>query len=209
MPNPLTEGTAMSQPRILPVLAILAAAALMPAASLHAATVTFADPSSLVQNTTFNVLPNTDFSVDIIGTDFTQLNGGSFSLSYNESVVAITSVVIDPYWDFSPSSGSDSGVNTWGIIGFDIFNSGPASGNFRIATVNLSTKSPPLGALPSVGASSVMNIINSDFVADQTIFPTISNATINVVPLPATAWLLVTGMVALFGRAGRRYLAHR
>lgn len=209
MPNPLTEGTAMSQPRILPILAMLATTMLTPSASIEAATITFADPSSLVQKTTFSVLPDTNFSIDVIGTAFTQLNGGSFSLAYNESVVAITSVVIDPYWDFAPSSGSDSGVNTWGIIGFDIFNSGPASGNFRIATINLSTKSPPLGSLPSAGSFSVLDIINSDFVADSTITPTIGNATINVVPLPATAWFLVTGLVALSGRAGWRKLARR
>jgi hypothetical protein len=175
----------------LPRLAILVAATLLPGAYAHAGMIAFADNGSLLEKmTAFQVGAGTDFSIDVIGLGFAQLNGGTFNLSYDESLVAISSVVIDSYWDFDPESGSDTGINTWGSVGFDIFNNDPAVGNFRIATINLTTKSPPLGSLPAVGSTSMLDITGSQFFSDtEQLSPTIGTASISVVPVPAAVWL--------------------
>ena len=139
------------------------------------------------------------FSVDIVGIEFTELAGGEFDLGFDSTVLRIDSVVIAPHWDFLPNGGGPADGNIWRNVGFDI-NDGtePASGNFAIATVNLTALAE--------GNSSLV-ILNS-FFADTSVqlFPMLIDGTVNVsaVPVPAAVWLFGSGLLGLIGIARRK-----
>jgi len=145
-----------------------------------------------------NVMVGDMFSVDIVG-DFTELVGGEIDLGFDSATLRIDSVVIDPHWDFDPASGGPADGNIWPGIFFDIdFGTEPATGNFTIATINLTALAE---------GSSNLVVLNS-FFADTSVelFPTLIDGTVNVsaVPIPAAVWLFGSGLLGLIGVARRK-----
>ena len=144
------------------------------------------------------VMPGAGFSIHIIGQGFTELSGGEFSLGYNDAVIEILSVAIDPRWDFAPVPGSKTGPGRWTGIAFDTFVNAPATGDFNIATVSFKA----LGS-----GTSTVNILNSQFFSTTVqLSPTLGSAQVKVeaVPIPAAVWLFGSGLLGLLGIARRR-----
>jgi hypothetical protein len=170
--------------------------------SASAATVAFSDLDSLTPKGTFSVATGESFAIDIIGVDFENLLGGTFSIQYDESLLELNSVSVDDYWDFAPASGSDAGEDLWGVVGFNVFANLPGSGDFRIATISFTARDA-LGESP-------IAIVDSEFFADnspeepQVITPTLAGAAVSVVPLPGTLWFILSAFGAVAVRAMRR-----
>lgn len=97
------------------------------------------------QPITSMVAPDSSFSFNIVGQGFSttnalaMLSGGTIDFSYNNSVIQVTSVSVDPYWDFLPSTGANSSPGHWSGIGFDVFANNPIGGDFTIATVTFTS----------------------------------------------------------------------
>ena len=145
-----------------------------------------------------NVAPGETFSVGIVGTDFTELSGGTFDLGFDSTVLRIDSVVIDSYWDFLPDGGGPAAGDVWPGIGFDVFVNDPAVGDFAIATINLTAL---------IAGTSDLVVLNSQFFSTTAqLFPTLINGTVNVgqVPVPAAVWLFGSGLLGLIGVARRK-----
>jgi len=121
------------------------------------------------------------FSVDItISLDEKageQLAGGVINLGYDDGVVEILEVAIDPYWNFMPDPGSKTTPGRWEGIGFDVFDTPPATGNVVIATVTLEALA---------AGTSVLEVLASSqfFSATAEFFPIIWDASIQVNTLP-------------------------
>ena len=79
------------------------------------------------QNSTATV--GGSFSVDIVAQGFVELAGGTIDFSYDNTLVEVSSVSIDPYWDFLPDPGSNIAAGEWSNIGFDVFVNTPISGD--------------------------------------------------------------------------------
>lgn len=161
------------------------------AGTVQAAAIVFDDTSP-------DVLVGESFFLTIQGASVPELAGGMIDLGYDDSVVEIVGVTIDPYWDFFPESGAKTAAGTWTGIGFDTFVNDPASGNFDIATVEfvgLAAGSANIGLLGS----------SEFFSATQQVFPTLGSSTVSVsaVPVPAAAWLFLSGLAGL-GLIGKR-----
>jgi hypothetical protein len=157
----------------------------------RAATVTFGPLHTAVT-------PGTTFDAQIVGQGFAELSGGLIDLSYDDNVVAITDVVIDPYWDFEADPGQESGSGRWEGIGFDVFWNDPASGNFVIATVSFV-------AAQALGVSPISILASSEFYGvTEALSPTIVDGGVTVIPLPAAVWLLLSGLGVLWSTTATR-----
>ena len=92
-----------------------------------------------------------------------QLAGGVIELGYDDSVVAILAVAIDPYWDFVPDPGSKAGPGQWKAIGFDVFENSPASGNAVIASITLEALATGTSRLTILPSSQFFSITDEFF----------------------------------------------
>ncbi len=139
------------------------------------------------------------FNVNIVGQDFIELAGGTIDLGYDDTIVKILNVSVDPYWDFQPNPGDkDPGSSRWLGIGFDAFVNNPASGNFIIATLQLEAVggvTSPLTILPSSQFFSATELLSPN---------TINGTATTVVPLPAALWLMVSALGGLLTLGNRR-----
>ncbi|MFC1772592.1 VPLPA-CTERM sorting domain-containing protein [Pseudomonadota bacterium] len=180
------------------LLRLISAAALLFSSGgvAMAATVGFSPGTSNV------ILGGGAFTVDIVGSDFTELAGGTIDLGFDSSILQIDSVSIDPYFDFLPDGGGPAAGNIWPDIGFDTFVNDPATGTFTIATINLTALAGGISSLEILGTSSF-------FEPTIEIFPTLIAGTVNVsaVPVPAAVWLFGSGLLGLVGMARRKKAA--
>jgi VCBS repeat-containing protein len=114
-----------------------------------------------------------------------QLAGGVIDLGYDDSLVEIRDVSIDPYWDFLPAPGSQTGPGLWESIGFDVFVNPPAAANAPIATVTLEALAAGTSQLAVLGSSQF-------FSATAQFFPALTGASFRV-NTPPTAEELTVG----------------
>ena len=144
------------------------------------------------------VVPGSSFSLNIVGQGFSttdalaMLSGGTIDFSYNNSVIQVVSVSVDPYWDFLPVSGTNISLGHWSGIGFDVFANNPIGGDFTIATVTFTSIGFGISPLDILSTSQF-------FSATTRLAPILANASIQVtpVPLPAAGWLLLSGLVGI------------
>lgn len=191
----------------------IAAAILISTSIAHAQSVAFV-PDSL------NVLPGTSFSLDIVGDDFADpILGGGFNLGFDPLVIQVSSVTFDTgTWEFD--SGIDStlsdpvaSANSSGQLDGGFFGSFNAhSGGFPIATIGLQTVGRPGDAATVVMTEYEGNPFAS-FPSGTLLFPgapsTLDTAQIDVVPLPAAAWMMLGGLGVLYGLGLTTGSAHR
>ena len=156
--------------------------------------IVFADTVSFNPSTSDVGIGDT-FAVNIVGNSFTELAGGTIDLGFDSSLLTIDSVTVNStLFDFLPDGGGPAMGDTWPNIGFDTFVDDPASGNFTIATITLTSKSSGAARLSILGSSQF-------FSATAQLSPALVDGTVNVsaVPLPAVAWLFGSGLMGLLG----------
>lgn len=170
----------------------------------NAATVTFAETGSLIPSANINAIEGSNLSVDIIGVDFTELLSGTMSFSFNPDVLLVNSVTVnDVLFSFFPEGGSLSLVTPglWEKIAFDVdaINGDPlATGDFSIATINLTTLAT---------GTSALSILDSRFTSTtEVLAPTLTSTNINVtpIPLPAALWFFLSGIAFMVARFKRQ-----
>ena len=148
-----------------------------------------------------DVMVGDTFTVDIVGSDFTELSGGVIDLGFDSALLTIDSVAVNTaVFDFLPDSGGPAVGDTWSGIGFDTFANDPASGTVTIATITLTSRTP--------GGTAHLSILGSSefFSTTAQLFPTLGIGTVNIsnVPVPAAVWLFGSGLLGLIGVARRK-----
>jgi hypothetical protein len=149
-----------------------------------------------------NVMVGDTFTVDIVGSNFKELAGGTIDLGFDSALLTILSVAVNSsVFDFAPDGGSPAIGNRWKGIGFDTFVHDPATGTVTIATITLKADAE--------GISSLMIKWSSKFFsATKQIYPALLVGTVNtssgVVPVPAAVWLFGSGLLGLIGIARRK-----
>jgi hypothetical protein len=140
-------------------------------------------------------------TLDIIGTDFPETQGGGFSLSYDEEILNITNVTIDEAntWTFVNDFGTID--NTNGELNEVRVSDFPGvTGGFTVATIEF--------LATGLGTSTIElteSIGNPWASSGSTINPTLSNSSsVQVVPIPAAIWLFGTSLLGLVGMSMRR-----
>jgi hypothetical protein len=173
--------------------------------TLGAATVIFGSSGAVLADTvgfdpdTSTVMVSDTFAVDIVGSDFTELAGGTIDLGFDSALLTIDSVVVVPYFDFLPEGGGPAVGDTWSGIGFDTFANDPATGTFAIATITLTALAPGVSKLTILNSSEF-------FSATALLSPTLLEGTVNItaVPIPAALWLFGSGLAGMIGIARRK-----
>ncbi len=142
-----------------------------------------------------DVMVGDTFTVDIVGSDFTELSGGTIDLGFDSTLLTVESVSVNSSaFDFLPDGGGPAVGNTWSNIVFDTFVNNPATGTFTIATMTL---------ISDAEGNSSLAILESSkfFSATAQLSPTLLDGTVNIsaVPVPAAVWLFGSGMMGLVG----------
>jgi hypothetical protein len=149
-----------------------------------------------------SVMVGDTFTVDIVGSDFTELSGGKIDLGFDGTLLTTESVSVNSsVFDYLPDGGGPVVGNTWPNIGFDTFVNDPATGTFTIATMTLTAESAGTSSLVILGSSQF-------FSTTAQIYPTVVDGTVNTsaVPVPAAVWLFGTGVVVLI-KIARKHAA--
>ena len=155
----------------------------------EAATVRF-EPSSRIVDL------GSDFSMAIVGEDFTSITeGGGLNLSFDPAVIKVNSVVLDSAtWEFFTNPGSINNTIGTGTVDDIIFASSIGrSGNFDIGTIfftalSLGTSNLGLTASP-----------DNPFASGGDPLPvTLSAGQVSVVPEPEPLWLLLFGLATVW-----------
>jgi hypothetical protein len=142
---------------------------------------------------------NVSGSVNIVGTynaDAVELLlGGALDLSYDETIINVTSVSITAPTDIGSDNGTiDNNAGTVDRMGFATF-AGVAGGNFMFATVNFDTVGLGTTVLQLTDSNDlVFRWVNEDLSAVGV--NTVAGS-ITVVPLPAAAWLFGSALLGL------------
>ncbi|VAW55755.1 hypothetical protein MNBD_GAMMA07-1012 [hydrothermal vent metagenome] len=147
------------------------------------------------------VQPGELFSVDIIGQEFSDsTDGGGINVQYDSNIIQVESFSFDPLWEFFSDAGTIDNIGGAILnIGFATFINTPPE-DFVIGTLlfrageTLGDTSISLTESLAVGGFSVGGVKQTvDFSAGQ----------VAVIPLPASAMLLLSGL-SFFGLSFRR-----
>ena len=176
------------------LLRLIGAAALFSSSGVALADTVGFNPSSII------VAPGETFIVDIVGIGFTELSGGVIDLGFDSADLQVNLVSINPNFDFLPNGGGPAAGDVWPGIGFDVFVNDPGTGDFTIATINLTALGP--------GNSNLVVLDTSEFFSTMALLdPTLTPATVSSVPVPAAVWLLGSGLLGLIGISRPRQAA--
>jgi len=142
------------------------------------------------------------FSLTVLGFDFPSTIGGGIDLSFDPSVVNIAAVTMNTaLFEFSDPGTVD---NTAGTLTDAYFNSLAApSGDLEFMTIDfIATGAGTTQLVLAEGALAVFSDDNANQFGDQIDFVS-STVTVTAVPLPAAAWLMMSG-IGVLGALARR-----
>jgi len=152
------------------------------------------------------VAPGDLFDVEIRGSYLgpATLAGGALNLEFDSGVLSVMSVLVNPaVGDFVASNGTiDNAAGRVDSIAFASFFG--ISGSFTLATVSFQAVGAGASQLLMSDANDpVYPWTNYDFEAGTAggpVTPQFGVASATVVPLPASAWFLATGLLGLVAR---------
>ena len=164
---------------------------------------------------TKTVSPGEAFSMDIFGSlsatsGLTTIDGGGLLLSYDAVVINLDSVTYGtPFVDLGTLI--DNTAGTAALAFLDLAGTGVAdSSSFLIGTLFMTAGDPP--SAPSTLLDLTLdpdNLFLYDYVNEIAPADTsVTGGTVNVVPLPAAVWLMLSSL-AMLGVIGRRNMVTR
>jgi len=170
----------------------------------NASSIAFSAAGDLTPMSTFNVAANDTFNIDIIGTGFTELFGGTLDFQYDPTVIQLNSLSVnDTLFAFIPSNGIEVTPGIRQGVGFDVdvFSDPAAAGDFVIASINFSALAQGVSPL------NILPVGSQFFSSTAALTPAFENATINIseVPLPGSVWLMLTGLALIVRRKSTRH----
>ena len=160
---------------------------------------------NFTQGSVINVATGSSLTVDLVGSNFTAgPDGAAFSMSWNPDVLSYVSAsVANPPWDTSFVSDTNAAS---GIIDylFMVKSVGNAGSDFALASFTFNV-------IGNAGAQTALNLSNPAIADTGFVLPGGSlinvnyvNSQVQVVPVPAAAWLFGTGLMGLLGFARNR-----
>ena len=138
-------------------------------------------------------------TVDLVGTNFTAgPDGAAFSLAWDPIVLGyVNTTVANPPWDTSFVSDDSKAL---GLVDFVFLNksAGDAGINFALASFTFNVLGNP-GDTTALTLS--IDPFDVGFVAPGAVPINVNfvNSQVQVVPIPAAAWLFGSGVLGLFG----------
>lgn len=184
--------------KIMTAMAVLG----LTAGQATAATVGFTETNPIETNGAATI------DLQLVGTDFASpgVDGGSIQFSWDPAVLQYTAITAaSPPWDADAFVSDDNAAS--GFVDFVFLTYTPAGGlfpDFDIATISFNV----IGA---VGTSSVVTVEDWDFGGWSApgaipVPVTYVDGLVNVsaVPVPAAAWLMLSGLLGLVGVARKR-----
>ena len=155
---------------------------------------------SFIQSSLINVNQGNSLTVDLVGTNFTAgPDGAAFSLAWDPLVLSyVNTTVASPPWDNTPFVNDDS--KALGMVDYVFLTKsvGDAGANFAIASFTFNVLGTP-------GSATTLTLSDDPFdvgiVAPGAVPINVNyvNSLVQVVPVPAAAWLFGTGLAGLLG----------
>ena len=183
--------------KTLPVIGALILLCLA-AAPAHASVIP-PNTVSFTQSSLINVSQGNNLTVDLVGANFTAgPDGVAFSLAWDPSILSyVNTTVANPPWDTSFVSDDSKAL---GLVDFVFLNKsvGDAGANFAIASFTFNVLGNP-GSATSLTLSN--DPFDVGFVVPGAVPINVNyvNSQVQVVPVPAAAWLFGSGLFGLFG----------
>lgn len=154
---------------------------------------------SFTQSSLINVSQGNNLTVDLVGTNFTVgPDGVAFSLAWDPLVLSyVNTSVANPPWDTSFVSDTSKAS---GIVDFVFLNKsiGDAGANFAITSFTFNVLGNPGSATP-LTLSNFSNDVGFEAPGGVLINVNYVNSLVQVVPVPAAAWLFGSGLLGLVG----------
>jgi archaellum component FlaG (FlaF/FlaG flagellin family) len=171
--------------------------------------VSAANTVQFTQGNIINVLPGGSLTVDLVGRDFTEgPDGAAFSLAWDASVLDYASTrIANPPWDTSFVNDVNAAS---GIIDFVflIKSVGNAGSNFDIASFTFNVLGNP-GVTTTLALSNPAADTGFTLPGGTLIDVNYVNSQVQVVPVPAAAWLFGTGLMGLLGSMRSRKMLYK
>jgi len=142
--------------------------------------------------------PGDSFALLVRGSGFTDnVVGGGFNLSFDPTVLALTSVTVDTVvWEFISSPGSiDNAAGTLSDVFFNSFKAALPTGNFSIASLQFTAKASGNSAVAM--SDSVSFPFANDLAEVITVGYQGATVGVSAVPEPQTWAMLMLGLASL------------